>query len=228
MRQVVENDPVSPRLLNASVPRDLETICLKCLEKESHRRYATARALSEDLDRFLRDEPIRARATRPAEIWSSAVFRRAVSSQLSDIFVTGGFAACAVRRRRERRAPTSRAGRARASSGSRGILGAAADLYASDVSFVAQALRRGDLGLARRTLAACAESRRRGFARLRWRYLWSQCQGDQLATIGTHDWIVTCIFADGKLATGAGKTVKIWDGGVNCDDAQRRHGRGGR
>src|ERR1051325_994134 len=47
MRQVVEKEPVSPRLLNASVPRDLETICIKCLSKEFKHRFATARELSE-------------------------------------------------------------------------------------------------------------------------------------------------------------------------------------
>jgi hypothetical protein len=59
--QVVSDEPVPPRRLNASIPRDLETICLKCLEKESGRRYAGAAALAADLRRFLAGEPIAAR-----------------------------------------------------------------------------------------------------------------------------------------------------------------------
>ncbi|MBW3539214.1 MAG: protein kinase [Planctomycetes bacterium] len=59
--QVLERDPIPPRQLNASIPRDLETICLKCLEKNPTRRYGSAHALAAELQRFLNNEPIEAR-----------------------------------------------------------------------------------------------------------------------------------------------------------------------
>jgi hypothetical protein len=60
--QVREHDPVPPRFLQPKTPRDLETICLKCLEKQPRRRYATAADLASDLRAFLHDEPISAQS----------------------------------------------------------------------------------------------------------------------------------------------------------------------
>jgi WD40 repeat protein len=85
--QVLDTDPVPPGRLNARVPRDLETICLKCLAKEPARRYASAAALADDLGRFQRHEPIVARPASLMERGAKWVKRRPAVAGLLTLLV---------------------------------------------------------------------------------------------------------------------------------------------
>ncbi|MBX3440358.1 MAG: protein kinase [Planctomycetaceae bacterium] len=67
LHQVLNDDPPSPRKLNATIPRELETICLKCLEKAPDRRYQTAQELVDEFERYQQGFPIRARPVNPVQ-----------------------------------------------------------------------------------------------------------------------------------------------------------------
>ena len=81
LEQVKTADPVPPSQLQPGLPRDVETITLKCLEKDPHRRYANAAALTDDLERFLSGRPILARPIGSAErLWKWAKRRPTVAA----------------------------------------------------------------------------------------------------------------------------------------------------
>ena len=82
VRQVISRDPLPPSRLNGKVPRDLETICLKCLHREPHLRYASAAALAADLHHFLGGEAIAARPEGRLARMARRVRRRPVQSTL--------------------------------------------------------------------------------------------------------------------------------------------------
>jgi WD40 repeat protein len=94
--QVLDQEPLPPRHLTPSVPRDLEVICLKCMEKEPGRRYASAEALAQDLRRFLDGQPIQARPASAAErVWKwvrrrPAQFALLAVSTLATLLLLGG------------------------------------------------------------------------------------------------------------------------------------------
>jgi len=76
LTQVLHQPPAPPRLLNPNIDADLETVCLKCLEKEPGERYATAEQVAEELDLYLRGEPIKARPPSLAQGELRAVGKR--------------------------------------------------------------------------------------------------------------------------------------------------------
>ncbi len=86
LRQVVEENPPPPRSLDPSLPRDLETICLKCLRKEPEKRYRSASELADDLQRWLNHEPIFARPQSIADKSLKWIRRRPAAAAL--LFVT--------------------------------------------------------------------------------------------------------------------------------------------
>jgi WD40 repeat protein len=91
--QVLEQEPVPPRKLQPRIDRDLETICLKCLDKAPPRRYGSAEALAEDLERYLAGEPIR---SRPMRVWERGLRWARRRPALAALVAVSGVAALAL------------------------------------------------------------------------------------------------------------------------------------
>jgi WD40 repeat protein len=201
LHELLHNEPHSPRSFNRAVSRDLETICLKCLEKEPARRYTSVRALAADLRCFTRGEPIQARAaTRPEKLWRWCRRKPALATTLGllQLALALGLAGILWQwRRAQTNAAESRA-----------------NLYAADMGLAKQALATDNLmqavDLLHRHVPKPGEPEIRGFE---WRYLWRQCQSDELFSSAAHEGAHCVVFSPdgGKLATSGDREIKIWD-----------------
>jgi serine/threonine-protein kinase len=132
VRQVIDQEPARPSRLNARVPRELETICLKCLRKEPERRYASAAALADDLERFREGRPVRARPpSLGGRLWRWGRRNPAAAALTATALALGGLALGGgwwlERQQAERRAEAARR-EGRESQAVEGVLRQAADL----------------------------------------------------------------------------------------------------
>ncbi len=193
--QVLDRDPVPPRQLNAAVPRDLETVCLKRLEKEPKRRYGSAQELVADLDRFLRGEPILARPVGPVgRGWRWCRRNPAVAGLAASLLVVMGVgtvfsSVMAVRERREANhsaALTVQANQLAAERGALADQAAASErltrryLYSAHMNLAHEAWKSGNV---LRAVELLDQHRPAGdqddLRSFEWGYLWHQCHREK-------------------------------------------------
>ena len=209
LRWAAEREPPSPRALNPAVDRDLETICLKSLAKDPRRRYASALALAEDLERWQRGEPILARPVSPRERLAKWTRRHPAATGLillaliAPTVVIGVLWVSGARVRRYAQQTALERDRTRD------------NLYAADVFIAKSALDTGDRKAAYQALEHHLPQP--GMADIRdfeWHWLWREARGEAAAVLRGHTEAVTGVaFApDGRrLASCAHDgTVRVW------------------
>lgn len=214
LRNAETKEPVHPRALNHKLDRDLATICLKCLEKSPARRYRSAAAFADDLDRWQRGEPVHARAAAWYErLWKWSKRHPATAALLAAgllgtavlgaVLAAGNVLLRDERNNAREQESLAKAGTARAEASEQAMR---LNVYASDIYLARRALDDGNLGVARRTLARHVPAEGQGDLRgYEWFALDHLCRGSDLMTLSGHASAVACAAwsPDGRfLATG--------------------------
>jgi serine/threonine protein kinase/WD40 repeat protein len=248
MRLVIDEEPVPPSSVrNSRRPResnpgtrasatkealddDLETICLKCLEKDPARRYGSAEALADDLDRWLSGEPILARPAGPGERALKWIKRHPALAALIGVSGAGIVGVVVMQsindvklkrerdhaRHQERRATTNELfARAEAQRAESNAITARLNLYAADIYVAAEFVETGQvapaLALLKNHEPALGDSDVRGFE---WYWLRSRCEGDSAQILRAHSRSIhTLAFSpDGqRMASGDHGEIVLWD-----------------
>jgi eukaryotic-like serine/threonine-protein kinase len=231
LRKVIEGHPLAPRRHRADVPRDLEAMCLRCLETAPQHRYATAQQLAEDLERFLKGMPVLARPVTPLlrtlRRWQRQPRPVQLIPAISFAFLTLAATGLSIFVMTRDRGPDAAVAVSNA-----GFEPRTQAQYESDVAEVDKIWRTSPLrfddrrdignemeGILARDVPKAGETDRRGFE---WHYLWKLAHPERYAAPlpevlemkGHNDIVYFVTFsADGSRIATASKdhTARVWD-----------------
>jgi len=200
LAQVTHDDPVSVRLLNPSIPRDLENVCAKAMAKEPARRYASAQALADDLQRFLDGRPVLARPVSSVEkLWRWARRHRALAAALTAVVLLtlGVLITIAVSRHRIEGLRSEAVQR----------------LYASDMRLALQNIAEDKYGAAAPLLDRYAAPDREDLRGFEWYLARHLSRSNETAALEPLTGQVTALAwsPDGRWLAAAAQNLRVWE-----------------